>query len=280
MQQQDHTLQEAAVLRQVYEKAVCTQRRPITWKIMPSVAASAYSATPLAALDADDSPNPQTAKRTLLLSPPFLASHPETLNHVLAGFERNVTDLQMLDRLALGLVTLPDAGYDTVVVLDDPDTAGAGQSGLLGREVAGRIFRALRPGGRLKGQSETFARRADSEDRREAVLAGLIVDGQGQIVKPDAETTKPVPLRLGKKLSQAGSTPAASTVTPADTRKRKSDAVDPQLPSGVGFVNGTDGLDDGDDDELIDEDTLLDEEDLARPIIQRESLVTPFSVHG
>ena len=244
---------------------------------MPSVAASTHSTAPLAALDADDATNPQAAKRTLLLSPPSLASHPETLNHVLAGVDRNVTDLQMLDRLGMGLVTLPDAGYDTVVVLDDSNTAGAGQSGLLGREVAGRIFRALKPGGRLKGQSETFASKAGSEDRREAILAGLVVDGQGQIVKPDAETTKSVPLRLGKKLSQAGSTPAASTVLPTDTRKRKSDAADSQLPAGVGFVNGTDDLGD-DDDELIDEDTLLDEEDLARPIIQRESHATRFSV--
>ncbi len=210
-----------------------------------------------------------TSARTLLLSPPSLASHPDTLNAILAAYDRSVTDLQMLDRLKLGLVTLADASYDTVVILDEPDASNGSSTNILGREVFGRIHKALKPGGRLQGQNETFASKAQSEERREAILAGLVVDGNGHLVKPEADAVKSVPLRLGKKSAQPASIPAASAPPPVTANgKRKSDATDSALPAGVGFVNGAEDLED--DDELIDEDTLLDEEDLARPITQRK----------
>jgi len=47
--------------------------------------------------------------RTLLLGPPSIASHEENLRNVLASHDRAVTDLQMLDRLSAGLVTLPNS---------------------------------------------------------------------------------------------------------------------------------------------------------------------------
>lgn len=58
----------------------------------------------------------------------------------------------MLDRLAAGLVTLPAATYDLVLVLTDTDT-NHGTSGLLSdRGVWTRLAQAIRPGGEGQGR--------------------------------------------------------------------------------------------------------------------------------
>jgi hypothetical protein len=55
--------------------------------------------------------------------------------------------------------------------------------------------------------------------------------------------------------------------------KRPSPEPAPAKPSGVGFVDFSDDLDDpiitGEDDDLIDEDEFITEEDMARPVVQR-----------
>ncbi|KAG5928146.1 electron carrier [Claviceps africana] len=176
------------------------------------------------------------AKRNLLLAPPSVAAHEEKLRDVFAAFDRSSTDLQMLDRLSAGFVSLPPAAYDVVLVLSDADgSRGPESAALLNRHLFAALVPAIKPGGRLRFQDG----QPSAAESREAILAGLVATQDGFEKQDDDELV--VPLRLGKKnKSQAAAAPAPKTV---------------DLSS----------LDDGgDDDELIDEDQLLDEEDLKR----------------
>ena len=227
--------------------------------------------------------------RILLLSPPSISSHPELLDQVLSSHDRNLTDMQMLDRLCLGLVSLPPSTYDAILILSDADSSRIESSRLLTREIVGLLATSLKPGGILQSQDGTFASPDRGEERREAILAGLVVGGDGA-KKPESTATS-IPLRFGKSKAEGG--PAATTTaigTGADTDplsanvKRTNGVINGHsttaatavAPAGVGFVDFSDDLDmpvelggvDSDDD-LIDEDTLLTEEDLIRPIQQR-----------
>lgn len=221
--------------------------------------------------------NKMSTTRTLLLSPPSLSSHPEKLDTVVAAHDRTTTDIQMLDRLSLSLVSLPDSTYDIILILADADDTRSESHKLLNRDVLSRIAKALKPGGKLQSQDGKFATE-DGEERREAIFAGLVVEG-ADMVKPKYEATQSVPLRFGKKKDEGG---AAAVTSPAGTGavslnlngKRKNGPPDNTQPAGVGFVDFGDDFSapEEDDDDLIDEDMLLDEDDLARPVVQRKPL--------
>ena len=191
----------------------------------------------------------------------------------------------MLDRLSAGLVTLPDSTYDLILVLTDADGTRTESSQLLGRDVFSRIVHALKAGGKLQAQDGTFGQDVAGSERQEAILAGLIVEGDG-MTKPDYSASEAVPLRLRRKgkngVSNAG--PAVATTTVPLNGKRKSVDITPNKPAGVGFVDFSDDFGDpmitgeDDDDELIDEDTLLTEEDLKRPVNIRELLCVGASL--
>lgn len=217
--------------------------------------------------------------RSLLLCPPSLSSRPEKLDNVLAAHDRNASDIQMLDRLSLSLVSLPEATYDMILILADADNTRTESKKLLNRNVLSRVVRSLKPGGRLKSQDGKFAT-GDAEERREAIFAGLLVEGD-DMVKPDHTATQSVPLRLGKKKSNGETATTSAIGTGAVSLnlngKRRNGPPASMQPAGVGYVDFSDDLgtpeDDDDDDDLIDEDTLLDEEDLKRPVVQRKSLI-------
>jgi len=235
--------------------------------------------------DFDPSP-PKTPSsfnaRTLLLAPPSISSHEEKLRNVLASHDRAVTDLQMLDRLSAGLVTLPDSTYDLILVLADANGTRTESGQLLGREVFSRIVQALKAGGKFQVQDGIFGE-AGSEELKEAILAGLVAEG-GSMVKPDYSASEAVPLRLRRKektgaVSNAG--PAVGTASVAVNGKRKSIDITQSKPAGVGFVDFSNDFgdpmitgEDSDDDELIDEDTLLTEEDLKRPVTIRKLIAS------
>ena len=213
--------------------------------------------------------------RILLLSPPSLSSHPEKLNNVLEAHDRTSTDIQMLDRLSLNLVTLPDATYDTILILSDADNTRIESQKLISREILASLIRALNAGGRLRSQDGAFASDEYPEERREAVLAGLILSDKDGVTKPDYDASQSVPLRFGKK-KQDPSTDgqATSPTTPAGTGAVSLNINGKRIngPAGVGFVDSDDDLDkdiDSDDD-LIDENTLLDESDFVKPVVQRK----------
>ncbi|KAL2073731.1 hypothetical protein VTL71DRAFT_11057 [Oculimacula yallundae] len=238
--------------------------------------------------DSDFNPIPTSTKttsfntRTLLLAPPSIASHEESLRNVLASHDRAVTDVQMLDRLSAGLVTLPDSTYDLILILTDADGTRNESTQLLGRDVFARIVQALKAGGKLQAQNGTFGQDSSSVESREGIMAGLVQEGEG-MTKPDYSASEAVPLRLRRKekvaaVSNAG--PAVATAAVQVNGKRKSVDMAVDRPSGVGFVDFSDdfgepmitGEDDeeDDDDELIDEDTLLEGIDMNAVHVPKE----------
>ncbi len=182
----------------------------------------------------------------------------------------------MLDRLSAGLVTLPDSTYDLILILTDANGTRAESAQLLGRDVFGKIVQALKAGGKLEAQDGTFGKDPTSNESREAILAGLVPEGD-KMVKPDSSASEAVPLRFRRKdksaaVSSAG--PAVATATVQVNGKRKSVDMTQSKPAGVGFVDFSDDFGDpmdDDDDELIDEDTLLTEEEMRRPMDMRNS---------
>lgn len=204
---------------------------------------------------------PQASKRTLLLSPPSLSSHQEKLTNVLEMHNRAATDMQMLDRLAAGLVSLPQSTYDVIIILSDADGSRRESHTLLHRDVLGLLVKALKNGGQLRSQDGQYGN-LDGAEKNEAILAGLSFQPGTGFVKPDYGAQESVPLKFGKKkTAQAAgglSTNGDSVSLPLNgKRKSAENALD-----GVGFDDGT--MDS--DDEMIDEDELLDEDDLKRPI--------------
>jgi hypothetical protein len=216
------------------------------------------------------------APRCLLIGTPSIAAHPERLDQVYEIHDRNSTDLQMLDRIAAGLVNLPASTYDVVLLLADADGTTRESHKLLARDVMNKVVSALKVGGVLKSQAGPF----QGAEKTEAILAGLTETADG-MTKPEQEEPVSIPLKFGKKAN--GTNGANHTVNPDGSvqlnlnRKRNQPQAEPVKPVGVGFVDFSDDLDDpiitGEDDDLIDEDDLITEADLARPVIQRASLL-------
>jgi hypothetical protein len=226
--------------------------------------------------------------RTLIIAPPSVAAHPEKLNSIYEIHDRSSTDLQMLDRIAAGLANLPASTYDVVLLLTDAAGTSRESHALLVRDVMHKIVSALKTGGVFKSQDGTL----QGSEKTEAILAGL-VEGTEGMTKPAQEEPVSVPLKFGRKKATNGasgtngvngSTNGAVQEVNADgsvplnlnrinlNGKRPSPEPAPAKPSGVGFVDFSDDLDDpiitGEDDDLIDEDEFITEEDMARPVVQ------------
>ncbi|KAI0466383.1 cytokine-induced anti-apoptosis inhibitor 1, Fe-S biogenesis-domain-containing protein [Xylaria cf. heliscus] len=202
-----------------------------------------------------------TAQRTLLLAPPSIASHEAALRDVYTAFDRSTSDLTMLDRLSSDLVALPTATYDLVVVLTG--AAGAWRTEatqILTRRVYDAVAGSMKAGAVLRAQDGPALPEA------EAILAGLVSKGDGTFVKAVEEA--PVLLRLGGKkkttngVAANGHSTNGSGAVPLTKPLAKTQPVLSLLPDDL------DGFNDyyDDDDELIDEDTLLTDADIKMTI--------------
>ncbi len=218
--------------------------------------------------------NDPSSQRTLLLAAPSVASHEDKIKTLFADHNRKTTDLQMLDRLAGGLITLPTATYDLILVL----TGAKGEaSQFLGRDVFAKLVSSMKPGAKLQSDDGNLAAGQTSPEAQEALLAGLVGGADGFTKMEEEEVLVPLRFGLKKKNNNSG---AANGVSPLngnrDTPKPVVSQQAPAAPAGVGFVvDFSDDLDvdldDEDDDDIIDEDELLGDDDLYRPIPQRMS---------
>lgn len=206
--------------------------------------------------------------RTLLLAPPSLAAHEGTLRDVLLHYDRAATDLQMLDRLSIGSAKLPQMSYDLILILNDISGTRTESAQYLGRDCFQQIFNALKAGGRVETQDKTLGQDQSSADFREAILAGLILDNGGMI-KPKYSTSDTVPIKLFKGRSKNYTEPTTretvnslnnSAITHSNNLKSRTNETRNMNISVKPSFN------DNDDEELIDEDTLLTKEEINRPL--------------
>jgi len=204
--------------------------------------------------DVDFSPKPVQAKRTLLLAPPSIATQEDKLRGLFSTFDRATTDLQMLDRLSAGFVSLPATTYDLVLILTDTDGARRSEAlKLLTRDVYTTLVPSMKPGAKLQTQDSAL----NASESMEAVLSGLVQSDTG-FEKPNFDSSAAVPLKFGLKKKNKPTPP--TTI--------------PSIPTGFAApgITGATNHDRDDEDELINEDTLLTEEDLTRPIMPRTFL--------
>ena len=180
------------------------------------------------------------SKRNLLLAPPSIAAHEEKLRALFTTYDRSTTDLQMLDRLSAGFVNLPADTYDHVLLLTDTDGAQRTEAlTQLSRDVYKVLVPSMKLGGRLQAQDGSLA----AAGAGEAILAGL-VEKDGAFEKP-TQMEGTVPLRLGGRKKKGG------------------------VPNGVNTKKHNLSESKDDENELIDEDGLLSEDDMKRPLQQR-----------
>lgn len=182
----------------------------------------------------------------------------------------------MLDRLSLGLVSLPPSTYDLILILSDADGTRTESRSLLGRAVFSLLVAALKDGGKLCSQDGQLGS-SDVAEKNEGILAGLSFEPAVGFVKPTVSAQETVPLKFGRKNASkaAGGLSNGDPTQVSLPLNGKRKVVD-DVPAGVGFDDGNNDS----DDELIDEDELMEDEDFQRPLKIREllSAVPRFSI--
>ncbi|CUS08498.1 unnamed protein product [Tuber aestivum] len=213
-----------------------------------------HSILPDTAPDFEPATTINTNSQALVLCPPAVSSHPDLLEKSLSIFDKSSTDVQMLDRLSLKVVTLPTSTYSSVLILADPSSNTASLE--LEPYVLQCIFNSMLPKATLRSQEETFAR----VNTLQFLVAGFMVEkdvnGSVVLVKPEFTGNASVPLKSRRKQRVDDSSELNSAMLESVPT-----ATEAPVIRGVGFVLNDDDLED--DDDLIDEDTLLETGDLG-----------------
>lgn len=206
-----------------------------------------------------------TSSKTLILCPPSVSSHPDLLEKALSAFDRSSTDVQMLDRLSLKVVNLPTSTYSSALILADPSSTVSQD---LEPYVLQSVFNSMLPKATLRIQGEGFA----GGDTIQFLVAGFMVDKDVDesiiLTKPEFTGNASVPLKLRRKQRVDDSAEINSGKTESISTATSAPAIE-----GVGFVLSDADLED--DDDLIDEDTLLETGDLGA-LIQRMFFCWPY----
>lgn len=128
--------------------------------------------------------------RNLLISPPSLASDETKLTSMLQSYAQR-PDLQMLDRLAMEIVQLPQDHYDNII-LAHIDESSLSQVG----HILPRLFAALKP-----GRSVHIPPGPQGSLKGDAIIAGFAVNSgsDGMILTRPEHTSTSMPLRLKRK---------------------------------------------------------------------------------
>ncbi|BFZ57052.1 electron carrier [Savitreella phatthalungensis] len=177
----------------------------------------------------------------LLLAPPSLAADEAQLTQILTSFPQR-PDLQMLDRLVLEIVQLPVDHYDNIVLAASDDRVIAQLSTLLPK-----LFAALKP-----GRSVHIPAGPQGNLRGDALIAGFAVNaGADGMILTRPEGTASTPSAAG------GAVPL---------RKRKN-ASDKAAKLRAALATGTASR--------IDEESLLEASDLAKPVIVQPAECAP-----
>ncbi|CCG82577.1 Fe-S cluster assembly protein dre2 [Taphrina deformans PYCC 5710] len=168
--------------------------------------------------------------RNLLISPPSLASDEAQLLSILSSFPVR-PDLQMLDRLSMNIVQLPQDHYDNIILATNDESTLAQLVAVLPR-----LLSALKP-----GRSIHVPAGPRGSLKSDGIIAGFAVNqgDDGTILTRPEQSETIVPLRLKRK-----------SVNSDKVKKLKATlAANPNAPK-------------------VDESTLLQGEDYVRPIIQ------------
>jgi hypothetical protein len=157
-------------------------------------------------LDPEVDPSKLTIKhRTLLISPPSVSARPEKIAEVLEAHDRDATDLHMLDRLIANAVDLPDAAYDTVLIISNEqgDPRESAQLFTANADVFVKIMKSMKPGAMMRSQDLTFG---FGDEMIEGVMAGMIVepDGDRGLQKPEWAEDEVVALKTKKPVRYLG----------------------------------------------------------------------------
>ncbi|KAA8911837.1 cytokine-induced anti-apoptosis inhibitor 1, Fe-S biogenesis-domain-containing protein [Sphaerosporella brunnea] len=212
-------------------------------------------------IDVSDFNPVAAAPRTLILCTPSVSSHPEVLENALSTVDRASADVQMLDRLALNLASLPDSIYSAVLLLSDPSSSAPAPT--FEKLLLEKVLAAMAPNGRWRAMG------TDKEnwvkDRLGFLTVGFLVEDTAEegtvAVKPHFGGQKSVALNLRKRPTAA----AKGVVKPVVAKPVIASPVPvPLATNGLGFMDLS--ANDLEDDELIDEDELMEDEDLATPV--------------
>ncbi|CDK29846.1 unnamed protein product [Kuraishia capsulata CBS 1993] len=206
----------------------------------------------------------------LLLHPTIVTSQHEVELYkaqLLASLPQGSSISQnVIDRVANNLVSFEDASFDVINYISPPEAPK------LPSVVLSLFYNALKPNGKVEGAFTNDA-------KLEAIMAGFLVQPDGSWLKPqpmkttvllkkrDSNGSKKLLPKFKKAESALPTFKRANSPTLTDTSDfgdEDSDSVTAKLrETKLTFLD----MDDMDESELIDEDALVDQSLLAKPIV-------------